>query len=210
MWPFLLCDLIITVWCLTSYPLVVFKIKILFVDFLQVTRPDGKPETLGLVVLDEPMAKQSDPTGISWMRCNIFCLYSGKNKINKPHCKTGKSLFLPRKEGNYFLLSQLTSGNGRSSLLIRSLSQSMVNFFKYYFLFVYACCFSQVLCPFFVVLDLQLRTISKQTNLKAMVGLIMNCKKAFNDPWTNKKNSSVTKWALICGIMMQEGVQNAF
>lgn len=31
--------------------------------FLQVTRPDGKPETLGLVVLDEPMAKQSDPTG---------------------------------------------------------------------------------------------------------------------------------------------------
>ena len=78
------------------------------------------------------------------------------------------------------------------------------------FLFVYGCCFSQVLCSFFVVLDLQLRTISKQTNLKAMVGLIMNCKKAFNDPWTNKKNSSVTKWALICGIMMQEGVQNAF
>ena len=34
MWPFLLCDLIITVWCLTSYRLVVFKIKILFVDFL--------------------------------------------------------------------------------------------------------------------------------------------------------------------------------
>ena len=29
----------------------------------QVTRPDGKPETLGLVVLDEPIAKQSDPTG---------------------------------------------------------------------------------------------------------------------------------------------------
>ena len=40
--------------------------------FLQVTRPDGKPETLGLVVLDEPMAKQSDPTGtlstLSWTR----------------------------------------------------------------------------------------------------------------------------------------------
>ena len=34
MWHFLLCDLIITVWCLTSYPLVVFKIKILVVDFL--------------------------------------------------------------------------------------------------------------------------------------------------------------------------------
>ena len=86
----------------------------------------------------------------------------------------------------------------------------MVNFFKYYFLFFYACCFSQVLCSFSVVLDLQLRTISKQTNLKAMVGLIMNYKKAFNDPWTNKKNSSVTKWASICSIMMQEGVQNAF
>lgn len=32
-------------------------------DFSQVTRPDGKPETLGLVVLDEPTARQSDPTG---------------------------------------------------------------------------------------------------------------------------------------------------
>ncbi|KAL9963924.1 hypothetical protein ACROYT_G027480 [Oculina patagonica] len=30
--------------------------------FLKVTRPDGKPETLGLVVLDEPTARQSDPT----------------------------------------------------------------------------------------------------------------------------------------------------
>ena len=43
-----------------------------FMTFLQVTRPDGKPETLGLVVLDEPMAKQSDPTGtlytLSWTR----------------------------------------------------------------------------------------------------------------------------------------------
>ncbi|EDO32036.1 predicted protein, partial [Nematostella vectensis] len=31
--------------------------------FIKVTRPDGKPETLGLIVLDEPTAKQSDPTG---------------------------------------------------------------------------------------------------------------------------------------------------
>lgn len=31
---------------------------------VQVTRPDGKPETFGLLVLDEPTAKQSDPTGI--------------------------------------------------------------------------------------------------------------------------------------------------
>ena len=40
------------------------------------TRPDGKPETLGLVVLDEPMAKQSDPTGtlysLSWTRIYTF------------------------------------------------------------------------------------------------------------------------------------------
>lgn len=88
--------------CFTSYPIVVFKIKILVVDFLKVTRPDGKPETLGLVVLDEPMAKQSDPTGISCMRCNIF---SYLIRINNPYWKTGKSQFLPRSEGNYFLLS---------------------------------------------------------------------------------------------------------
>ena len=36
------------------------------------TRPDGKPETLGLVVLDEPMAKQSDPTGKVCMICDVF------------------------------------------------------------------------------------------------------------------------------------------
>ncbi|XP_031553953.1 intraflagellar transport protein 46 homolog [Actinia tenebrosa] len=30
--------------------------------FIKVTRPDGKPETLGLLVLDEPTARQSDPT----------------------------------------------------------------------------------------------------------------------------------------------------
>ena len=29
---------------------------------MQVTRPDGKTETAGLVVVDEPRAKQSDPT----------------------------------------------------------------------------------------------------------------------------------------------------
>ena len=28
----------------------------------QIARPDGKPDTLGLTVLDEPCAKQSDPT----------------------------------------------------------------------------------------------------------------------------------------------------
>ncbi|KAK6173616.1 hypothetical protein SNE40_017034 [Patella caerulea] len=30
--------------------------------FLKISRPDGKPDTLGLTVLDEPCAKQSDPT----------------------------------------------------------------------------------------------------------------------------------------------------
>ncbi|ESO93749.1 hypothetical protein LOTGIDRAFT_153208 [Lottia gigantea] len=30
--------------------------------FLKISRPDGKPDTLGLSVLDEPCAKQSDPT----------------------------------------------------------------------------------------------------------------------------------------------------
>ncbi len=29
---------------------------------LQISRPDGKPDQLGLNVLDEPCAKQSDPT----------------------------------------------------------------------------------------------------------------------------------------------------
>ena len=30
--------------------------------FVQVSRPDNKPEMLGLTLLDEPCAKQSDPT----------------------------------------------------------------------------------------------------------------------------------------------------
>ena len=38
-------------------------LMMVFCSLCQVTRPDGKPETLGLVVLDEPIAKQSDPTG---------------------------------------------------------------------------------------------------------------------------------------------------
>ena len=31
--------------------------------FIKVARPDGKPDDLGLKVLDEPSAHQSDPTG---------------------------------------------------------------------------------------------------------------------------------------------------
>ncbi len=31
--------------------------------FLKIPRPDSKPDQLGLVVLDEPSAKQTDPTG---------------------------------------------------------------------------------------------------------------------------------------------------
>ncbi|XP_009467354.1 PREDICTED: intraflagellar transport protein 46 homolog [Nipponia nippon] len=36
--------------------------------FLKVPRPDGKPDNLGLLVLDEPSTKQSDPTVLSlWL-----------------------------------------------------------------------------------------------------------------------------------------------
>ncbi|NWU99624.1 IFT46 protein, partial [Upupa epops] len=39
--------------------------------FLKVPRPDGKPDNLGLLVLDEPSAKQSDPTVLSlWLTEN--------------------------------------------------------------------------------------------------------------------------------------------
>ncbi|NXN96677.1 IFT46 protein, partial [Rhinopomastus cyanomelas] len=39
--------------------------------FLKVPRPDGKPDSLGLLVLDEPSTKQSDPTVLSlWLREN--------------------------------------------------------------------------------------------------------------------------------------------
>lgn len=38
---------------------------------LQVPRPDGKPDNLGLLVLDEPSTKQSDPTVLSlWLTEN--------------------------------------------------------------------------------------------------------------------------------------------
>ncbi|XP_055468491.1 intraflagellar transport protein 46 homolog, partial [Psammomys obesus] len=39
--------------------------------FLKVPRPDGKPDHLGLLVLDEPSTKQSDPTVLSlWLTEN--------------------------------------------------------------------------------------------------------------------------------------------
>lgn len=39
--------------------------------FVQVPRPDGKPDNLGLLVLDEPSTKQSDPTVLSlWLTEN--------------------------------------------------------------------------------------------------------------------------------------------
>ncbi|XP_015742879.1 intraflagellar transport protein 46 homolog [Python bivittatus] len=39
--------------------------------FLKVPRPDGNPDTLGLLVLDEPSTKQSDPTVLSlWLTEN--------------------------------------------------------------------------------------------------------------------------------------------
>lgn len=43
------------------------------------TRPDGKAETLGLQILDEPAAKQSDPTGIEFGKQYIFI----KNRLYK-------------------------------------------------------------------------------------------------------------------------------
>ena len=45
------------------------------------TRPDGKAETLGLQILDEPAAKQSDPTG-------MIILGSGNSRVTKPSYKT--------------------------------------------------------------------------------------------------------------------------
>ncbi|KFV78824.1 Intraflagellar transport protein 46, partial [Struthio camelus australis] len=42
-----------------------------FSVYLQVPRPDGKPDNLGLLVLDEPSTKQSDPTVLSlWLKEN--------------------------------------------------------------------------------------------------------------------------------------------
>ncbi|NXR24082.1 IFT46 protein, partial [Cinclus mexicanus] len=39
--------------------------------FLKVPRPDGKPDSLGLLILDEPSTKQSDPTVLSlWLTEN--------------------------------------------------------------------------------------------------------------------------------------------
>ncbi|KAI3381963.1 hypothetical protein SNEBB_008036 [Seison nebaliae] len=40
--------------------------------FLKIPRPDGKPDTLGLTVLDEPSSKQSDPTILQYqLRSNL-------------------------------------------------------------------------------------------------------------------------------------------
>lgn len=42
-----------------------------YLSFNQVPRPDGKPDSLGLLVLDEPSTKQSDPTVLSlWLTEN--------------------------------------------------------------------------------------------------------------------------------------------
>ena len=50
-----------------------FNLLLCFI--FKVCRPDNKPEVLGLNVLDEPCAKQSDPTG-KWMKFpNVLSLY---------------------------------------------------------------------------------------------------------------------------------------
>ncbi|TNM93935.1 hypothetical protein fugu_002111 [Takifugu bimaculatus] len=45
--------------------------------FLKVPRPDGAPDNLGLLVLDEPSVKQSDPTVDSWVE-SIGALHRSK------------------------------------------------------------------------------------------------------------------------------------
>lgn len=49
--------------------------------FLKVARPDGKPESLGLQILDEPAAKQSDPTVLDLQLRAIAKQPSGKQMI---------------------------------------------------------------------------------------------------------------------------------
>ena len=40
----------------------IISLDVILIISLQISRPDGKPDNLGLNVLDEPCAKQSDPT----------------------------------------------------------------------------------------------------------------------------------------------------
>ncbi|XP_012558832.1 intraflagellar transport protein 46 homolog isoform X1 [Hydra vulgaris] len=49
--------------------------------FLKVTRPDGKPETLGIRILDEPAAEQSDPTVLDLQLRSISKQTSAKQTI---------------------------------------------------------------------------------------------------------------------------------
>lgn len=46
-------------------------LSVILTSLNQVPRPDGKPDHLGLLVLDEPSTKQSDPTVLSlWLTEN--------------------------------------------------------------------------------------------------------------------------------------------
>lgn len=49
--------------------------------FLKVTRPDEKPETLGLQIIDEPAAKQSDPTVLDLQLRSISKQTSAKQVV---------------------------------------------------------------------------------------------------------------------------------
>ena len=57
-------------------------------EFIKVPRPDGKPDDLGLKVLDEPAAKQSDTV----RRCAKFintsarplCVESARDRVSTP------------------------------------------------------------------------------------------------------------------------------
>lgn len=76
-----------------------------FCVYLQVPRPDGKPDNLGLLVLDEPSTKQSDPTVLSlWLTEN-----SKQHNITVSHGETGDVYHsLARAKSVHFTLTFVT------------------------------------------------------------------------------------------------------
>lgn len=76
-----------------------------FCVYLQVPRPDGKPDNLGLLVLDEPSTKQSDPTVLSlWLTEN-----SKQHNITVSHGETGDVYCsLARAKSVHFTLTFVT------------------------------------------------------------------------------------------------------
>ena len=58
----------------------------------QVTRPDGKSDQLGLVMLDEPTAKQSDPTVLDLQLRTLTKQPTIKPVVSPPHLLQESSL----------------------------------------------------------------------------------------------------------------------